>query len=85
MFCKEDKHRYEEAFNESMEKFIKRQQVAKQTDTLKFIYDIYANQSQVKQNVRYGFYYIVFHMCVCACTEVGIIAINCDNLLQQQY
>ena len=62
LFCSEDKHRYEEAFNESMEKFIKRQQVSKQIDSLKFVYDMYANQSHVKQNVRYDLYY--FHLYV---------------------
>uniref|UniRef100_A0A0P4W3R0 non-specific serine/threonine protein kinase n=1 Tax=Scylla olivacea TaxID=85551 RepID=A0A0P4W3R0_SCYOL len=54
VFCNEDKHRYEEAFNESIEKFIKRQQVSKQIDTLRFVYDMYANQSHLKQNLRYN-------------------------------
>ncbi|XP_050692200.1 DNA-dependent protein kinase catalytic subunit-like isoform X2 [Eriocheir sinensis] len=54
LYCREDKHRYDELFRESLEKFIKQQPVSKQLECLKCVYDMFANPSNVSQSMRYN-------------------------------
>ncbi|ROT76685.1 putative DNA-dependent protein kinase catalytic subunit-like [Penaeus vannamei] len=54
LFCREDKHRYEEVMHESLEKFMKKLPLLKQQETLKHIYDMYNDPTCIKQNLRYN-------------------------------
>lgn len=56
LFCREDKHRYEEAMHESLEKYMKKLPLLKQQETLKHIYDMYNDPTCIKQNLRYAFH-----------------------------
>ncbi|XP_071521265.1 DNA-dependent protein kinase catalytic subunit-like [Panulirus ornatus] len=54
LFCREEKHRYEEALLESLEKFMKRQSPTQQLQSLRLVYTMFADQSRMKQTFRYN-------------------------------
>ncbi|XP_069947778.1 DNA-dependent protein kinase catalytic subunit isoform X2 [Cherax quadricarinatus] len=54
LFCREEKHRYEDSLVESLEKYIKRQVCSRQLETLKLVYSMITDVSCVKQQLRYN-------------------------------
>lgn len=66
LFCREDKHRYEEVMHESLEKFMKKLPLLKQQETLKHIYNMYNDPTCIKQNLRY------VESCISLLVNVGL-------------
>ncbi|XP_042208389.1 DNA-dependent protein kinase catalytic subunit-like [Homarus americanus] len=54
LFCREDKHRYEEDLNESLEKFMKRQSETQQLESLRLVYKMFSDQTCTKQLIRHN-------------------------------